>query len=97
MAGNNPFGPGLGYDPARMAQSAKPKVITNTRIELPPDAYRLEGQTVSYFSFFSLYFYCHHSPMNLYASNALELLSCQHIRSEFAAGEEEATPKLNLS
>ncbi|KAF8860682.1 eukaryotic translation initiation factor-like protein 2C 2 [Acephala macrosclerotiorum] len=36
----NPYGPGLGYDPAKPI--AKDKVITNTRMELPPDAYRLE-------------------------------------------------------
>ncbi|KUJ10731.1 uncharacterized protein LY89DRAFT_674854 [Mollisia scopiformis] len=36
----NPFGQGLGYDPARPI--VKAKVITNTRVELPPDAYRLE-------------------------------------------------------
>jgi len=42
------FGPSLGYDPARMSRpDERPKVITNTRVELPAMAYRLNGQTVS--------------------------------------------------
>ncbi|CZS95194.1 uncharacterized protein RAG0_04942 [Rhynchosporium agropyri] len=44
--GPNPFGPGMGFDPARPAVP-KEKVITNTRIELPPDAYKLNGSEVS--------------------------------------------------
>ena len=36
----NPFIPGMGFDPARPV--VKERVITNTRVELPPDAYRLE-------------------------------------------------------
>ena len=43
--GPNPFGPSMGFDPARPA-APKEKVITNTRIELPPDAYQLEGPGV---------------------------------------------------
>lgn len=42
----NPFGPGIGYDPARPA-AVKEKHITNTRVELPPAAYKLEGAGVS--------------------------------------------------
>lgn len=45
--GPNPFGPSMGFDPARPA-APKEKVITNTRIELPPDAYQLEGPGVCY-------------------------------------------------
>ncbi|KAH7395607.1 eukaryotic translation initiation factor-like protein 2C 2 [Cadophora sp. MPI-SDFR-AT-0126] len=40
--GPNPFGPGMGFGPARPI-APKEKVITNTRVELPPDAYQLEG------------------------------------------------------
>ncbi|KAL2072104.1 hypothetical protein VTL71DRAFT_11447 [Oculimacula yallundae] len=40
--GPNPFGSGMGFDPARPVVP-KEKVITNTRIELPPDAYKLNG------------------------------------------------------
>jgi len=40
----NPFGPGMGFDPAKPA--TKDKVITNTRVELPASAYRLEGPSV---------------------------------------------------
>ena len=36
----NPFGPGLGYDPARPV--IKTSVITNTRVELPAAAYALD-------------------------------------------------------
>ncbi|KAE8440739.1 hypothetical protein EG329_006634 [Mollisiaceae sp. DMI_Dod_QoI] len=36
----NPYAPGLGYDPAKPV--VKERVITNSRVELPPDAYRLE-------------------------------------------------------
>lgn len=36
----NPFGSGLGYDPAKPV--VKESVITNRRVELPPDAYRLD-------------------------------------------------------
>ena len=35
---DNPFGPSLGYDPAKPA-AAKETAITNTRVELPPIAY----------------------------------------------------------
>jgi len=46
--GPNPYGPGLGYDPAKPSHKlAEKKVITNTRIELPPAAYKLEGGNVS--------------------------------------------------
>lgn len=40
----NPFGPGLGHDPARLAPVAKPmsNAITNTRMEIPQAAYRAE-------------------------------------------------------
>lgn len=41
----SPFGPGLGYDPAKPAPK-KESVITNTRIELPSAAYQLD-RTVS--------------------------------------------------
>jgi eukaryotic translation initiation factor 2C len=44
--GQNPYGPGLGYDPAK-SQVAPAKVITNTRIDLPASAYKLEGGVVS--------------------------------------------------
>ena len=44
--GQNPYGPGLGYDPAKPKPVAQ-KVITNTRIELPASAYKLEGGNVS--------------------------------------------------
>jgi hypothetical protein len=44
--GPNPFGPGLGYDPAKPKPVAE-KVISNTRIELPASAYKLEGPSVS--------------------------------------------------
>jgi hypothetical protein len=43
----NPFGPGIGYDPAKPA--TKEKVITNTRVELPASAYKLEGPSVCYY------------------------------------------------
>jgi hypothetical protein len=36
----------LGYDPAK-PQVAPAKVITNTRVELPASAYKLEGGVVS--------------------------------------------------
>ncbi|KAE9369735.1 Piwi-domain-containing protein [Stipitochalara longipes BDJ] len=40
----NPYGPGLGYDPAKPANKlAEKKVITNSRVELPASAYKLEG------------------------------------------------------
>jgi hypothetical protein len=35
----NPFPPGLGYDPARPAGPLKQQLITNTRCELPAAAY----------------------------------------------------------
>jgi len=44
--GPNPFGPGLGYDPAK-PKIAEKKVITNSRVELPASAYKLEGGNVS--------------------------------------------------
>jgi len=44
--GPNPFAPGPGYDPARPVVVDK-RVITNTRVELPASAYRLEGPSVS--------------------------------------------------
>jgi hypothetical protein len=44
--GPNPYGPGLGYDPAK-PKPVEEKVITNTRIELPASAYKLEGGSVS--------------------------------------------------
>jgi hypothetical protein len=55
--GPNPYGPGLGYDPAK-PQVAPAKVITNTRVELPAAAYKLEGGLVSWLtSFFYLVFW----------------------------------------
>ncbi|KAH6682518.1 hypothetical protein B0J14DRAFT_555812 [Halenospora varia] len=39
----NPFGPSMGFDPARSGGPSKPSIITNRRVELPPDAYRLEN------------------------------------------------------
>ncbi len=42
-----PFGgPGLGFDPAKPS-IAPPKIITNTRVELPSSAYRLDNPNVS--------------------------------------------------
>jgi hypothetical protein len=38
----NPYGPGLGYDPAKPTP-AKQSVITNTRMELPAAAYGLDN------------------------------------------------------
>jgi eukaryotic translation initiation factor 2C len=38
----NPFGPGIGYDPARITAPKKESVITNTRVELPSSAYQLD-------------------------------------------------------
>lgn len=51
QAGNNaprqnPFGPGMGFDPARPVARPDP-VITNTRVELPSSAYALNGPSVS--------------------------------------------------
>ena len=47
----NPFGPGLGYDPAKPTP-AKPSLITNTRVELPAAAYALDGDvSLIYFGF----------------------------------------------
>lgn len=43
----NPYGPGLGYDPAKPSTSTAQRVITNTRMELPAAAYRLEKPNVS--------------------------------------------------
>jgi hypothetical protein len=40
----NPFGPSVGYDPARIDK--KPK-ISNTRVELPAAAYSLDSAEVS--------------------------------------------------
>ncbi|RDW67855.1 hypothetical protein BP6252_09251 [Coleophoma cylindrospora] len=40
--GPNPFAPGLGFDPAKAAPK-KESVITNTRVELPQAAYKLDG------------------------------------------------------
>lgn len=45
--GFNPYGPGLGYDPAKPNKPVQQKVITNTRIELPASAYKLKGGDVS--------------------------------------------------
>lgn len=45
-ARQNLYAPGLGYDPAK-SDPVKPKVVTNTRIELPASAYKLEGPGVS--------------------------------------------------
>jgi hypothetical protein len=42
----NPFAPGLGYDPAKPA-GQKESMITNTRIELPYAAYALDTTGVS--------------------------------------------------
>lgn len=42
----NPFGPGLGYDPAKPA-GQKESIITNTRVELPYAAYALDSSGVS--------------------------------------------------
>ncbi|KAI1004889.1 hypothetical protein K3495_g3326 [Podosphaera aphanis] len=39
----NPFPPGMGFDPARSSAPVPEKTITNSRMELPPDAYRLES------------------------------------------------------
>lgn len=49
----NPYGPGLGYDPAKPAP-AKQSVITNSRVELPSAAYNLgkEGVSLIFFLFF---------------------------------------------
>ena len=55
--GPNPYGPGLGYDPAKPKPVAQ-KVITNTRVELPASAYKLEGGSVSYNPSFFLVFSC---------------------------------------
>lgn len=41
----NPFGSGLGYDPAKPTP-ARPSVITNTRVELPSAAYALDSDEV---------------------------------------------------
>ena len=54
--GQNPFGPSVGYDPARLSAPAPTQsLITNTRVELPSAAYALDrsgGAPVSYsFSF----------------------------------------------
>lgn len=43
----NPFPPGPGYDPAKPA-TAKPSIITNTRVELPVAAYALDTNVVSF-------------------------------------------------
>lgn len=44
----NPFPQGVGYDPARGRRPDEmPRTITNTRVELPPEAYALDGQKVS--------------------------------------------------
>lgn len=45
----NPFGPGMGYDPAKPA-SKKQSLITNTRVELPVAAYALDANGVSFIS-----------------------------------------------
>ncbi|RDW73914.1 hypothetical protein BP5796_07356 [Coleophoma crateriformis] len=42
--GPNPFALGLGFDPAKAAPK-KESVITNTRVELPQTAYKLDGGT----------------------------------------------------
>jgi hypothetical protein len=42
----NPFGPGLGYDPAKPPEQ-KYSIITNTRVELPFAAYALDANGVS--------------------------------------------------
>lgn len=49
QSGPGGFAPGTGVDPARMSRRDEQpsRVITNTRMELPPEAYRLEGQNVS--------------------------------------------------
>ena len=52
--GPNPFGPSLGYDPARGPM--KELVITNTRVELPSAAYRPVSTDYSLFNHLSLYF-----------------------------------------
>ena len=41
--GQNPFGPSLGYDSARMSAPKKESIITNRRVELPSAAYRLNS------------------------------------------------------
>lgn len=53
----NPFGQGLGYDPAKPT-AAKPSLITNTRVELPAAAYALDGgvsYTLFLLSFFNIF------------------------------------------
>jgi hypothetical protein len=51
----NPYGPGLGYDPAKPA-AAKQSMITNSRVELPYAAYSLDAGGVSLISY--LHFPC---------------------------------------
>ena len=46
--GQNPFGPSLGYDPARMCAPKKESIITNRRVELPSVAYRLDSAVSKY-------------------------------------------------
>ncbi|KAF4636138.1 hypothetical protein G7Y89_g1933 [Cudoniella acicularis] len=49
-ARQNPFGKGMGCDPARSsgpAATGGSSVITNRRVELPSAAYRLDGGSVS--------------------------------------------------
>ncbi|KAH8687144.1 hypothetical protein BGZ60DRAFT_392933 [Tricladium varicosporioides] len=41
----NPFGPSMGFDPARSGGHTQSNIITNRRVELPPDAYRLENSS----------------------------------------------------
>jgi hypothetical protein len=41
--GQNPFGPSLRYDPARMSAPKKESIITNRRVELPSAAYQLDS------------------------------------------------------
>lgn len=43
----NPFGTGLGYDPAKPIGAREKNGITNTRVELPATAYTLDDATVS--------------------------------------------------
>lgn len=49
----NPYGPGLGYDPAKPA-TKKESLITNTRVELPAAAYALDTNvSLSSFGFYN--------------------------------------------
>lgn len=75
--GPNPFGRGMGFDPAKPAP-LKEKVISNSRVELPASAYTLEGPSVCYF--FS-------SAICLYTAISVREIVSQNLKGSFSINQ----------